>query len=185
MERAAPALLNAVAAESARRVDEFQPHELVVLIWAVAASRHPAPELLGAAAPIVTARATDLDTQALIAMAWAYATAEHDAPAKGQHQAMHDELAAAATRRLSRRRRGSVSKLSPQQLSTMRSTLRSPELTRPLELRVEALEDPKLSERGEPATSADGLAAEAARAGAGAPELVSWHARLLKWLGFY
>jgi len=184
----APALLDAVAAEAARRVDEFQPHELVVLIWAVAAYRHPAPQLLRAAAPMVTARARDLDTHALIAMAWAYATAEHDAPTKGQYEAMHDELAAAATRRLSGRR-GSVSKLSPQQLSTMRSALRSPELTRPLELRVEALEEPTLSERGgprdKPATGAGVLAAEAARGDAAAPDLVSLHARLLKWLGLF
>ena len=169
-------------------MDEFQPHELVVLIWAVAASRHPAPQLLSAAAPMVTARARDLDTHALVAMAWAYATAEHDAPAKGQYKAMHDELAAAATRRLSRRR-GSVSKWSPQQLSAMRSALRSPELTRPLELRVEALGEPKLSERGGPrggpATGARGHAAEAARGDAAASDLVSWHARLLKWLGLY
>eukprot|EP00964_Phaeocystis_antarctica_P005113 scaffold2790_cov56-Phaeocystis_antarctica.AAC.4 len=184
VERVAPALLDAVAAEAARRVEAFEPQELVVLLWAVAASRHPAPELLSAAAPMVAARAADLNTRALIAMAWAYATTEHDAPAT------HDALAAAATRRLSRSSRRWGSKLSPQQVLTMRSTLRSPELTSPLDLRVEALEDLKVEdgrsergERGEPGPPSEGRGLAAGSGDPGAAEPVSWHARLLTWLG--
>ena len=73
----------------------------------------------------------------------------------------------------------------------MRSTLRSPELTSPLDLRVEALEDPKVvedarSERGErgelgPPSEGRGLAPGNGDAATSQP--VSWHARLLTWLG--
>ena len=188
----APALmLDAVAAEAARRVDEFRPRELVVLIWALAASRRPASELLGAAAPMVTARAPHLDIRALVAMAWAYATA-----AEGQYKATHDVLAAAATRRLSRPRDRVIKLMSQQELSTMRSALHSPDIICPLELRVEAIVDPWL--RGKPrdeprakpkaangTSDADGFAATAARGDTGAPELTSWHALLLRWLAWY
>ena len=182
-------MLDAVAAEAARRVDEFRPRELVVLIWALAASRRPASELLGAAAPMVTARAPHLDLRALVAMAWAYATA-----AEGQYKATHDVLAAAATRRLSRQRDHVIKLMSQQELATMRSALHSPDLICPLELRVDAIVDPWL--RGKPrdeprakaadgTSDADGFAATAARGDTGAPELTSWHARLLRWLGWF
>ena len=71
----------------------------------------------------------------------------------------------------------------------MRSTLRSPELTSPLDLRVEALEDPKVEdgrsvERGEPGPPSEGRGPAAGSGDAGAAaEPVSWHARLLTWLG--
>ena len=188
----APALmLDAVAAEAARRVDEFRPRELVVLIWALAASRRPASELLGAAAPMVAARAPHLDLRTLVAMAWAYATA-----AEGQYKATHEVLAAAATRRLTRQRDPVIKLMSQQELATMRSALHSPDLICPLELRVDAVVDPWL--RGKPrdeprakaakgtSDDAGGLAARAARGDTpGAPELTSWHARLLRWLGWY
>jgi len=186
-------MLDAVAAEAARRVDEFRPRELVVLIWALAASRRPASELLGAAAPMVTARAPHLDLRALVAMAWAYATA-----AEGQYKATHDVLAAAATRRLSRPRDRVIKLMSQQELATMRSALHSPDLICPLQLRVHAIVDPWLrgKPRGEPrakaakaadgTSDADGFAARAVRDDTpGAPELTSWHARLLRWLGWY
>ena len=78
----------------------------------------------------------------------------------------------------------------------MRSALHSPDLICPLELRVDAIVDPWL--RGKPrdeprakaakgtSDDAGGLAARAARGDTpGAPELTSWHARLLRWLGWY
>ena len=82
----APALmLDAVAAEAARRVDEFRPRELVVLIWALAASRRPASELLGAAAPMVAARAPHLDLRTLVAMAWEFYLLVPDFQADQKH----------------------------------------------------------------------------------------------------
>ena len=104
-------------------------------------------------------------------------------------------LAAAATRRLSRPRDRVIKLMSQQELSTMRSALHSPDLICPLELRVDAIVDPWL--RGKPrdeprakaadgTSDADGFAARAARGDTpGAPELTSWHARLLRWLGWH
>ena len=77
---AAPALFQAIAAESAGRVRELNPQELANTAWAFATAGHAAPALLEAIAEEASGRVREFTPQALINTAWAFATAGHAAP---------------------------------------------------------------------------------------------------------
>jgi hypothetical protein len=92
--RAAPALLDAIAAEAAPRVGNFNPQDLANTAWAFATAGHAAPALLDAIAAEAAPRVGKFNPQDLANTAWALATAGHAAPA------LLDAIAAEGARRV-------------------------------------------------------------------------------------
>ena len=76
-KHAAPALLDAIAAEAAPRVRDFKAQELANTAWAYATAQHAAPGLLDAIAAEAAPRVRDFTPQELANTAWAYAAADH------------------------------------------------------------------------------------------------------------
>ena len=62
---AAPALLDAIASEAARRLREFNPQGLTNTAWAYAKAGHAAPALLDAIAAEAATRVRELHPQNL------------------------------------------------------------------------------------------------------------------------
>jgi hypothetical protein len=92
-QHAAPALLDAIAAEAARQVRDFKPQELTNTAWAYAKAQHAAPALLDAIAAESRRQVRNFKPQNLANAAWSYATLQHGAPA------LFDAIAAEAAQR--------------------------------------------------------------------------------------
>ncbi len=75
----APVLLNAIAAEAASRLREFNPQDLANTAWPYAKAGHAAPFLLNVIAAEAVQRVREFNPQDLANTAWAYAKAGHAA----------------------------------------------------------------------------------------------------------
>jgi len=78
---ASDSLMDAIAEESAERLDDFKPQELANTAWAFATAGHAAPALFHAIGKESAGRVREFKPQELKDMAWAFATAGHAAPA--------------------------------------------------------------------------------------------------------
>jgi len=83
-------LFEAVAAEAAGCIHDFNPHDLTSTAWAFSTLEHRSPALFDAIAKVVAARSRELAPQALTNMVWSFARNDHAAPE------MFDAVAAAA-----------------------------------------------------------------------------------------
>ena len=79
--RSAPALFDAMAAETARRVRDFNPQDLANTAWAFATAGHTAQALFHAMAAEAERRVREFNPQNLANTAWAFATAGRAASA--------------------------------------------------------------------------------------------------------
>jgi len=89
---AAPALLDAIAAEAARRVRDSNPQGLSNTAWSFATAGHAAPTLFDALALEAALHVSSFTPQNLANTAWGFATAGRAAPA------LFDAIAAEAAR---------------------------------------------------------------------------------------
>ena len=92
-EHAAPALFDAVAAETALRIELFKPQELGNTVWAFAKAEHTSPGLFEAASSMAVRTVVNFSPQELANTVWAFSKAGHAAPR------LFDAVAAEAVRR--------------------------------------------------------------------------------------
>jgi hypothetical protein len=100
-----PALFDAVAVESSKKVGRFKPQELALAVWAFAKQAHAAPGLFQNAADEAGSRISEFKAQELANTAWAFARAGFPAPA------LFDAIAAESVEK--------ISTFSPQELANV------------------------------------------------------------------